>query len=52
MAFAHSKLTKQSQITIPAKVRVKLGIGPGSIVEWEEASGVISRRGAVKTDHR
>ena len=36
MALAHSKLTAQGQISVPADVRRKLGIGPGSILEWDE----------------
>ena len=36
MALAHSKLTAQGQISVPAGVRRKLGIGPGSILEWDE----------------
>ena len=36
MALAHSKLTAQGQISVPAKVRKKLGIGPGSVLEWDE----------------
>jgi AbrB family looped-hinge helix DNA binding protein len=36
MALARSKLTAQGQISVPANVRRKLGIGPGSIVEWDE----------------
>jgi AbrB family looped-hinge helix DNA binding protein len=36
MALAHSKLTAQGQISVPVEVRKKLGIGPGSILEWEE----------------
>ena len=36
MAIAHSKVTSQGQISIPLKVRQKLGIGPGSILEWDE----------------
>ena len=36
MAIAHSKLTAQGQISVPAEVRRKLGIGPGSTIEWEE----------------
>ena len=34
MALAHSKLT--AQISVPAKVRQKLGVGPGSVLEWDE----------------
>jgi antitoxin PrlF len=36
MALAHSKLTAQGQISVPAKVRKKLGVGPGSVLEWDE----------------
>jgi len=41
MAIAHSKLTSQGQISVPAAVRRKLGIGPGSILEWDEEEGKI-----------
>jgi antitoxin PrlF len=36
MPLAHSRLTSQGQISVPADVRKKLGIGPGSILEWDE----------------
>jgi antitoxin PrlF len=36
MPIAYSKLTAQGQISIPAEVRRRLGVGPGSILEWEE----------------
>lgn len=36
MALAHSKLTAQGQVSVPAKVRQRLGVGPGSVIEWEE----------------
>jgi len=36
MGFAHSKVTAQGQISVPAEVRRKLGISPGSVLEWEE----------------
>ena len=47
MALAHSKLTAQGQISVPAEVRRRLGIGPGSVLEWD-ADGeqiVVRRRG-------
>ena len=45
MALAHSKVTAQGQISVPAGVRRKLGIGPGSILEWvEEGNDVVVRR--------
>jgi antitoxin PrlF len=36
MAFAHSKLTAQGQISVPAEVRRRLGVGPGSTLEWDQ----------------
>lgn len=45
MAFAHSKVTAQGQISVPAAVRKRLGVGPGSVLEWEEQGGqVVVRR--------
>ncbi|OFW05379.1 MAG: hypothetical protein A3H96_07790 [Acidobacteria bacterium RIFCSPLOWO2_02_FULL_67_36] len=45
MALAHSKLTAQGQVSVPAKVRRKLGVGPGSVLEWdEEGEQVVVRR--------
>jgi AbrB family looped-hinge helix DNA binding protein len=45
MAIAHSKLTAQGQISVPAEVRRRLGIGPGSILEWEqEGDRIVVRR--------
>ena len=37
MTLAHSKLTAQGQISVPAQVRRKLGVGPGSVLEWDES---------------
>lgn len=36
MALAHSRLTAQGQVSVPAKVRQRLGVGPGSVLEWDE----------------
>jgi AbrB family looped-hinge helix DNA binding protein len=45
MALAHSKVTAQGQISIPVDVRRKLGIGPGSVLEWaEEGEEIVVRR--------
>jgi AbrB family looped-hinge helix DNA binding protein len=41
MTLARSKLTSQGQISIPTDVRRKLGVGPGSVLEWEEEGGRI-----------
>jgi AbrB family looped-hinge helix DNA binding protein len=45
MALAQSKLTAQGQISVPAEVRRRLGVGPGSVLEWDDDGGqVIVRR--------
>lgn len=45
MSIAQSKITAQGQISIPAEVRKKLGVGPGSILEWDESNEqVVVRR--------
>jgi len=36
MPLAHSKLTAQGQVSVPARVRQRLGVGPGSVLEWDE----------------
>jgi antitoxin PrlF len=45
MAIAQSRLTAQGQISVPAEVRKKLGVGPGSVLEWDEQNDqVVVRR--------
>lgn len=45
MAIAHSKVTSQGQISVPAEIRKKLGVGPGSVLEWDQENDqVIVRR--------
>ncbi len=45
MALAQSKLTAQGQISVPAEVRRRLGLSPGSILEWEEqGDDIVVRR--------
>jgi AbrB family looped-hinge helix DNA binding protein len=45
MALAQSKLTAQGQISVPAKVRRRLGVGPGSVLEWDQdGENIIVRR--------
>jgi len=36
MRLGSSKLTARGQISVPAEVRRKLGLAPGSVLEWEE----------------
>ena len=52
MAFAYAKLTAQWQISVPAKVRSKLGVGPGSVLEWHEEEGkiVVRRAGRFSSE--
>ena len=50
MPLALSKLTAQGQISVPAEVRKKLGVGPGSVLEWDERNGeVVVRRAGRHT---
>jgi antitoxin PrlF len=48
MALAHSKVTAQGQISVPSSVRRKLGIEPGSVLEWDEEGGKIVVRRSVR----
>ncbi|MGO9258146.1 MAG: AbrB/MazE/SpoVT family DNA-binding domain-containing protein [Bryobacteraceae bacterium] len=52
MAIAHSKVTAQGQISVPVDVRRKLGIGPGSVLEWDEEDGkmVVRRVGRFSSE--
>jgi len=42
----HSKLTAQGQISVPAEVRRRLGVGPGSVLAWEWRDGAFLVRRA------
>lgn len=45
MGSPQSKVTAQGQISVPAEIRRKLGIGPGSVLEWEQdGDQVVVRR--------
>ena len=46
MAIARSKLTAQGQISVPVSIRRRLGLGPGSVLEWDEQEGEIVVRKA------
>lgn len=52
MPLAKSKLTSQGQISVPVEVREKLGVGPGSVLEWEEQDGqlVVRRAGRYTSE--
>lgn len=45
MKLATSRITQQGQISIPAEVRRRLGLVPGSIIEWNsEGESIVVRR--------
>ena len=46
MPLAQSKLTAQGQTSVPVEVRRKLGVGPGSVLEWDEQGQTIVVRKA------
>ena len=47
MAVVHSRVTAQGQVSVPADVRKKLGVGPGSVIEWrvEDEQVVVRKAG-------
>ncbi len=51
MAVAKSKITGQGQISVPAEVRRRLGVGPGSTLEWDLVDGnlVVRRAGTYSS---
>ena len=48
MKIAESKLTSQGQISVPAEIRRRLGLAPGSILEWEVDGDVVRVRRAAR----
>ncbi|MEO8596565.1 MAG: AbrB/MazE/SpoVT family DNA-binding domain-containing protein [Candidatus Solibacter sp.] len=45
MGALRSRVTSQGQVSVPADIRRMLGIGPGSVLEWEaEGDRVTVRR--------
>ena len=52
MALAQSKVTAQGQISVPVEVRKKLGVGPGSVLEWDEQGDqvVVRRAGRYSSE--
>jgi antitoxin PrlF len=47
MPLAQSRVTAQGQTSVPKEVRKKLGLGPGSVLQWTEENGrmVVRRAG-------
>jgi len=52
MKRVRSRITAQGQLSVPLEVRRKLGIGPGSVLEWEEEgeSVVVRRAGQYSSE--
>jgi AbrB family looped-hinge helix DNA binding protein len=48
--ITQSRITSQGQISVPQDVRRKLGVGPGSIIEWaEDGDRIVVRRAGRHT---
>jgi AbrB family looped-hinge helix DNA binding protein len=52
MAIVRTRVTAQGQVSVPSSVRRKLGIGPGSVLEWKEDAGriVVERVGSFSSE--
>ena len=48
MENVQSRITSQGQVSIPARIRRKLGLTPGSTVEWCERGPEVLVRRATK----
>ena len=45
MSKVQSRLTAQGQVSVPAPIRRKLGLGPGAVLEWDaDGDDVVVRR--------
>lgn len=47
-----SKITAQGQVSVPARIRRRLGLTPGSKIEWCESGGEVVVRRASKFSSR
>ena len=48
MAIVQSRLTSQGQVSVPAEIRRRLAVGPGSVLEWDAEDDRIFVRRAGK----
>ena len=46
MPFYRTKLTRQGRVTVPKEIQRKLGISPGSVIEWDDSGEQIAVRRA------
>ena len=52
MERIESKITAQGQVSVPARIRRRLGLTPGSKIEWCESGGEVVVRRASKFSSR
>lgn len=52
MSRPQSRVTAQGQISVPVEIRRVLGIGPGSVLEWEQEGDrvVVSKAGRYTSE--
>jgi AbrB family looped-hinge helix DNA binding protein len=52
MSRPQSKITAQGQMSVPAEIRRELGVGPGSVVEWEmnDGNAVVRKVGTYSSE--
>lgn len=48
MKLAQSRLTSQGQVSVPAEVRRRLGLAPGSVLQWDADGDLV----VVRRAHR
>lgn len=48
MKLAQSRVTAQGQVSVPAAVRRRLGLAPGSTIEWNAEGDTIVVRRALR----
>ncbi len=46
MKIATSKITAQGQVSVPLEVRRRLGLAPGSLIEWDAEDDQVTVRRA------
>lgn len=42
MKLAQSRLTAQGQVSVPAEIRKRLGLAPGSVIEWDAEGDAVT----------